>query len=150
MEKQLHNISWKNTFNAEYKIYEWIDKAFKAAREAEYPYIAWNGWVFKTNSKGREIDRLIPVTDLTETISNTRHLGIIYPNDSKLYQSVVNTKHENFARSYLCSSEITKADIVVDLDNHTYIKNRFEDSADPVPTTMVSMFKCYGESITIK
>jgi len=41
--------SWRNTFNPEHRWYGDCAFAWKAAKEAGYPFLAWNGWIYRTN-----------------------------------------------------------------------------------------------------
>lgn len=43
--------TWKNTFNSDIspRLWGWVDRAFKAAVAAGYPYISWNGRVYAVN-----------------------------------------------------------------------------------------------------
>lgn len=51
-------LSWKNVFNPAYTARS-ISGAFLAARDAKYPFVAWNGYVYASHSEGTMADRII-------------------------------------------------------------------------------------------
>lgn len=57
--------TWENTFNSQLKLYGYFGKAFVAATEAGYPFVAWNGWVYKSDVDDySESARIMLVEDL--------------------------------------------------------------------------------------
>ena len=38
---------WSNTFNTEFSLYGHVSKALEAAAIAKYPFMAWNGRIYK-------------------------------------------------------------------------------------------------------